>query len=110
MLNYINNKNNRIIYIPNIKFIYANNKKKRPIFLEYLSLAKQAIKCLDSPPPHIQYALKTDPLYTGRLIGTGILEKRFGKPYYPWQPFIMERLICAFAYLKETNGQSSLEG
>lgn len=83
---------------------------KRPIFLEYLSLAKQAIKCLDSPPPHIQYALKTDSLYPGRLIGTGILEKRFGKPYYPWQPFIMERLICAFAYLKETNGQSSLEG
>jgi hypothetical protein len=74
---------------------------KRPIFLEYLSLAKQAIKCLDSPPPHIHYALRTDSMYRGKLIGTGILEKRFGKPYYPWQPFIMERLICAFAYIKE---------
>ena len=28
LLNYINNKNNRIIYIPNIKFIYANNKNR----------------------------------------------------------------------------------
>ena len=27
LLNYINNKNNRIIYIPNIKFIYANHNK-----------------------------------------------------------------------------------
>lgn len=77
---------------------------KRSIFLEYLQLAKQAIKCLDSPPPHIKYALLTDSLYRGKLIGTGILEERFGKPYYPWQPFIFERLICAFAYLKETSG------
>jgi hypothetical protein len=77
---------------------------KRELFLEYLELAKKAIKLLDSPPPHIQYALLTDPNYKGKLIGTGILEQRFKKKYYPWQPFIMERLICVFAYVKEATG------
>jgi hypothetical protein len=75
---------------------------KREIFLEYLDIAKRAIKYLDSPPPHIQFALFTDPNYIGKLNGTGILEKRFKKSYYPWQPFILERLICAFAHVKET--------
>ena len=82
---------------------------KRSLFLEYLEVAKRAIKFLDSPPPHIQQALATDPLYSGKLTGTGILEKRFGKHYYPWQPFIMERLICAFAHLKETTDLNLLE-
>ncbi len=74
---------------------------KRELFLEYLALAKQAIRHLDSPPPHIEYALKTNPLYPGKLLGTGILEKRFKKSYYPWQPFLLERLICLFAHLKQ---------
>jgi hypothetical protein len=74
---------------------------KRQVFLEYLDLAKKAIKCIDSAPPNIKLALSTDPKYNGKLKGSGILEKRFGKSYYPWQPFIMERLICAFAYTKE---------
>jgi hypothetical protein len=77
---------------------------KRELFVEYLALAKRAIKCMDNCPPHIQYALRTDPLYNGSLMGTGILETRFGRPYYPWQPFIMERLICAFAHLKQASG------
>jgi hypothetical protein len=76
---------------------------KREIFLEYLELAKKAIKCIDSAPPNIKLALSTDPNYNGKLKETGILEKRFGKSYYPWQPFIMERLICAFAYTKQAS-------
>ena len=89
--------------VNNYKGFYCNLWiTKRSLFLEYLEVAKRAIKFLDSPSPHIQKALATDPLYRGKLMGTGILEKRFGKHYYPWQPFIMERLICAFAHLKET--------
>jgi hypothetical protein len=89
--------------VNNFKGFYCNLWiTKRSLFLEYLEVAKRAIKHLDSPPSHIQNMLTTDPLYRGKLMRTGILEKRFRKPYYPWQPFIMERLICAFAHLKET--------
>jgi hypothetical protein len=74
---------------------------KRSLFMEYLDLAKKAITVLDKAPPHIQYVLRTNPNWNGKLIGTGILEARFGKTYYPWQPFLMERLICVFAHTKE---------
>jgi hypothetical protein len=72
---------------------------KRDFFVEYLKLAKRAITVIDNAPPHIKYLLASNPNYPGNLVRTGILEKRFGKPYYPWQPFLMERLICVYAHI-----------
>jgi hypothetical protein len=72
----------------------------RETFIEYLAFAKKVISLFDNAPPHIKELLNTDPKYKGKLIGTGILEKRFGKPYYTWQPFILERVVCLFDYIK----------
>lgn len=81
----------------------------RDTFISYLEFAKKAIKMIDNAPEDIKEILKTDPKYKGALTGKGILEKRFGKPYYPWQPFLMERLVCVYAYIKEANIQLSLK-
>jgi hypothetical protein len=64
-----------------------------------LKLAKRAIAIIDNAPPHIKYLLASDSRYDGKLLRTGVLEKRFGKPYYPWQPFLMERLICVYTFI-----------
>jgi hypothetical protein len=63
-------------------------------------LAKRAIKALDGATGSIKQLLTTNPNYPGKLLGTGVLERRFGKSYYPWQPFLMERLICAYSHDK----------
>ena len=73
----------------------------RDTFIEYLAFAKKVITLIDNAPSDIQNLLSTNPKYPGKLIGTGILEKRFGKPYYPWQPFILERVVCLFDYVQE---------
>lgn len=72
---------------------------KRDFFMDYLKLAKRAIEVIDNAPPHIKYILTSNPKYPGKLLGTGVLEKRFKKSHYPWQPFLIERLICIFAHL-----------
>ena len=79
----------------------------RDTFISYLEFAKKAMKIIDNAPEDIKEILNTNPKYKGALTGKGILEKRFGKPYYPWQPFLMERLVCVYAYIKEANIQLS---
>jgi hypothetical protein len=79
----------------------------RETFIEFLTFVKKVILLFDNAPQHIKELLNTDPNYKGKLIGTGILEKRFGKPHYPWQPFILERVVCLFDYIKETTQNST---
>jgi len=79
----------------------------RDTFIAYLDFAKKAMTIIDNAPQDIREILETDPKYRGALYGTGILEERFGKPYYPWQPFLMERLVSVYAYIKEANIQLS---
>jgi hypothetical protein len=80
----------------------------RETFIEYLAFAKKVITLFDNAPPHIKELLNTNSNYKhGKLFGTGILEKRFGKPYYPWQPFILERVVCLFDYVKEATQNST---
>jgi hypothetical protein len=74
----------------------------REAFVEYIRFAKKAIHLIDNAPPHIKTLLDTHSGYNGKLIGTGILEKRFGKSWYPWHPFILERVVCLYSYVKET--------
>jgi len=74
---------------------------RRDLFIEYLTFAKNTMNLIDNAPLRIKEVLETDPNYLGK-IGKNTLELRFGKPYYPWQPFLMERLICLFIHLKET--------
>ena len=75
---------------------------RRDFFIEYLRFAKNTIKLIDNAPPRIKEVLSTNPNYTYGNMRAELLEKKFGKPYYPWQPFLMERLICLFIHLKET--------
>ena len=75
---------------------------KRDLFIEYLGFAKNIMKLIDNAPQRIKEVLETNPNYGHAKISTNVLELRFGKPYYPWQPFLMERLICLFIHLKET--------
>ena len=75
---------------------------RRDLFIEYLGFAKNTIKLIDNAPLRIKEVLETNPNYGHAKISTDILQRRFGKPYYPWQPFLMERLICLFIHLKET--------
>lgn len=79
----------------------------RDTFISYLEFAKKAMKIIDNAPEDIKEILDTDPKYTGPLLRKGILEERFDKPYYPWQPFLMERLVCVYAYIKQANIQLS---
>lgn len=79
----------------------------RDTFISYLEFAKKAMKIIDNAPEDIKEILNTDPKYKGALTGKGILEERFGKPYYPWQPFLMERLVCVYAHIKQANIQLS---
>jgi len=81
----------------------------RNTFISYLEFAKKAITIIDNAPEDIKEVLESDPKYQGPLLKTGILEERFGKPYYPWQPFLMERLVCVYAHIKEANIQLSLK-
>jgi hypothetical protein len=75
---------------------------RRDLFIEYLAFAKNTMNLIDKAPLRIKEVLETNPHYGDAKISTEILELRFGKSYYPWQPFLMERLICLFIHLKET--------
>jgi hypothetical protein len=75
---------------------------RRDLFIEYLTFAKNTMNLIDNAPLRIKEVLETDPNYYLGKIGKNTLELRFEKPYYPWQPFLMERLICLFIHLKET--------
>jgi hypothetical protein len=75
---------------------------RRDLFIEYLSFAKNTMKLIDNAPLRIKEVLETNPNYGHAKISTSVLELRFGKTYYPWEPFLMERLICLFIHLKET--------
>jgi hypothetical protein len=74
----------------------------RSLFLEYLVFAKRTMDIIDNAPPEIKDILDTDPNYRDARLSKQVLESRFGKPYYPWQPFLMERVICLFMNLKST--------
>ena len=75
---------------------------KRNLFIEYLAFAKNTMNLIDNAPLRIKEVLETNPNYRDSKLSREILELRFGKSYYPWQPFLMERLICLFIHLKET--------
>jgi hypothetical protein len=78
-------------------------------FLDYLAFIKRVFILFDNAPQDIKDILLTDPNYNGKLIGTGVLEKMFDKPYYPWQPFIFERIVCLFAYINESSRYKSVK-
>ena len=73
---------------------------KREFVVEFLNFAKKTIVHLDNAPSSIKDIIFSDSKYPGKLINTGILNKRFGFNHYPWHPFIMERIICLFARIK----------
>jgi hypothetical protein len=75
---------------------------RRDLFIEYLSFAKNTMKLIDNAPLRIKEILETNPNYGQAKISKSVLELRFGKPYYPWEPFLIERLICLFIHLKAT--------
>jgi hypothetical protein len=65
----------------------------RDTFNIFLPIAKKAVKLLDNAPPSIDKLLFMDSTYDGRLSKDKLIEL-CGVPYYPYHPFIMERLIC----------------
>ena len=79
----------------------------RDTFISYLEFAKKAMTIIDNAPEDIKEILKTDPRYRDGKLSRDLLQKKFGKPYYPWQPFLMERLVCVYAHIKQANIQLS---
>lgn len=69
----------------------------RNIFIEYVTIAKNAIQILDNSPKFIKDKLYSNSKYK---IPTLKMMEVFKLSYYPLHPFIMERLICIFAHLK----------
>ena len=76
---------------------------KREFVAEYLKFARRTMFLLDISPMPIQNILFSDSMYHGKLINTGILDKRFGFNHYPWHPFLLERLISLFAKIKNVD-------
>jgi hypothetical protein len=76
---------------------------KRDFFIEFLAFAKKTIQMLENAPPEIQELLNSDSKHVGSLCGTGKLKEKFGYDWYPQHPFIMERLICLFTFLKSSD-------
>lgn len=66
--------------------------------VSFLYFAKFAFKIVDTSPNEIKTLFRSDSHYTGALVGEACM-KKFGTPYYPFHPFIFERLICLFKYM-----------
>jgi hypothetical protein len=73
---------------------------KRDFVVEYLKFAKTTMFFLDNSPEQIKKIIFSDSEYPGLLIKTNVLQEKFGFNYYPYHPFIMERLISLFTRLK----------
>jgi hypothetical protein len=75
---------------------------KREFVREYIEFAKKTMNFLDNSSEDIRMLLFSDSrYYEGKLLNTGILNKKFGFNHYPFHPFVMERLISLFATLKK---------
>lgn len=75
---------------------------KRKYFLEYLELAQTVIQSLNSAPPEIKLLLYSNANYRGKISKPNLIE-RINLPYYPYHPFLLERLVCLFAHHKQLN-------
>jgi hypothetical protein len=73
---------------------------KRSFVIEYLQFAKKTINYLDNSNAEIKNILFSDSHYPGKLLNTGVLEKKFNLSHYPFHPFVMERIICLFNRIK----------
>jgi hypothetical protein len=73
---------------------------KKEFVCEYIEFARKTMEFLDNSPQEIRTLLFSDSTYHGKLSNTGILNKKFGFNYYPFHPFVMERLISLFAKIK----------
>jgi hypothetical protein len=73
---------------------------KKDFVVDYLKFAKKTMFFLDNSPHLISELLLSDSKYPGVLIKTNILQEKFGFNYYPYHPFVMERLISLFTKTK----------
>ena len=69
----------------------------RQFVCDYLIYAKQAINILDNPG-HMHDLLFSNSRYDDGKLTTNQCIAKFQKPYYTFHTFLMERLICVFAY------------
>jgi len=75
----------------------------RDAFIDYVLLARKAMKNIDNAPQEIKDKFFSDSNYFkwgGKLTPKECMEK-FGVPHYPYHPFLLERLISFFKYIYE---------
>jgi hypothetical protein len=86
----------------NIKSFYSNLwVSYTNITIEYIIFARKAMNILDNcKDEYIYNLLHSNSNYPGKL-NKKQLNKICNKPYYTFHPFIMERLICLFIFIKQ---------
>jgi hypothetical protein len=72
---------------------------KTELMLKYSIFLSNIIRKIDSDPA-LKELFDTDAQYSGKYVTpVDTMIKMFGKPYYTWYPFVLERLPSIFCYL-----------
>ncbi len=72
---------------------------KSPLYSEYRTIALRAIELLESDPELVPLAQKNSN-YKGSVTPEKLLEMT-GQPHYTFHPFVMERLVCFWAHVRQ---------
>ena len=85
-----------------IKLFFSNMwVLKYDYFIEYVEFAKNAINVLENAPKNIKLLLNSKCHHTTTIPIDKI--KQRGIDYFTYHPFLVERLICFFVYIKRLN-------
>jgi len=84
---------------PTVKLFFCNYwMAKPPVMIDYINFFEKAKYILENSE-EIQNDLWSNSNYNG-YVSSGRLTEIFGRPYYPYHPFIFERLPCFFFHQK----------